>query len=105
MQILNVEHVSLHLCNTSIDLQKVNDVFKSIILFYLSIYPHRIRKRYRQVFIQSMQAVRLTVRIINAGTGWVTVAKRMDFRKSSKGGGSFSIQNIILQILDLYTEL
>ena len=41
--------------NTSIDLQKVNDIFKSIILLYLSIYPHRFRKRYRQVFIQSMQ--------------------------------------------------
>ena len=41
--------------------------------------------------------------------GRVTVPDRMNFRKSSKGrwegGGSFSIQKIVLQILGLYTGL
>ena len=38
----------------------------------------------------------------------MTVPKRMNFWKSSEGGGgggSFSIQKFILQILDLYTGL
>ena len=37
--------------------------------------------------------------------GWMAVPNRMNFRKSSKGGVSFSIQKFILQILDLYKRL
>ena len=37
--------------------------------------------------------------------GRVTLPNRMNFRKSSKGGGSFSIQKSILQVWDLYTGL
>ena len=33
--------------------------------------------------------------------GRVALPKRMKFQKSSKGGGGFSIQKIVLQILDL----
>ena len=40
-----------------------------------------------------------------AGKGSRPHPKRMNFRKSSRGGGSFSIQKFMLQNLDLQTGL
>ena len=48
------------------------------------------------------------IRSPNLGKGRVALPNRMNFRKSSKGGGegrAFLIKNIILQILDLYKRL
>ena len=47
-----------------------------------------------------------TKRLVNKSKGRTGRPKRMNFRKSSKGGGgSFPIQKFILQILDLQTGL
>ena len=56
-----------------------------------------------------MVFVILTVSVCLGLLGRMAVPKRMNFRKSSKGGGrgrgSFSIQKFILQLLDFYTGL